>query len=214
MRGRRRGEANVQTSEWTIQRAASLGLTNKQQWKTQPQAMLTARATAEIARLVGADVILGIPYAAEELTDLEDGPTTTVRRSERKTTARRSAPPAPPEPDAEPPAVTVERIETTSAPGASDDDASGHGQPDADHPAPSVSAEREARARGGNRGQSGPVTEAQLRMLGALLKGQSREQALAVVSSVLGRDVESRKDLTVREAGQVIDALQAAGGAS
>lgn len=104
MRGRRRGESNVQTSDWTIARASSLGLTNKQQWKQQPQTMLTARATSEIARLVGADVILGIPYSSEELADLE--PTEPVATVKRATTAKRAAAPEIPEPE-----VLVERID-------------------------------------------------------------------------------------------------------
>lgn len=67
--GRRKGEETWQLSEWTIDRAKRLKLTGKENWQNQPQAMLLARATAECARLVAADAILGIPYAAEELRD-------------------------------------------------------------------------------------------------------------------------------------------------
>ena len=56
----------------------------------------------------------------------------------------------------------------------------------------------------------GPPTEAQTRMLGALLKGQSRDQALAIVSTVVGREVESRNELTKAETSAVIDALKKA----
>ena len=59
----------------------------------------------------------------------------------------------------------------------------------------------------GERGWDHPITEAQLAKLGALMKGQTREQALAIVASVVGRDVESRKDLSKREASALIDAL-------
>lgn len=67
MRGKRKGERAWQTVEWTIQRAAQLGLTGKDQWKKQPQTMLIARATGEICRLIAADVLYAMPYAAEEL---------------------------------------------------------------------------------------------------------------------------------------------------
>ncbi len=71
MRGQRReadgSYGEVQESEWTIQRARELGLTTKDQWKKQPQTMLTARATGEICRLVASDVLHAMPYAAEEL---------------------------------------------------------------------------------------------------------------------------------------------------
>lgn len=69
MRGCRRGEDVWQEVEWTIQRAAALGLTGKDQWKKQPRTMLVARATGEICRLVASDVLHAMPYAAEEIDD-------------------------------------------------------------------------------------------------------------------------------------------------
>jgi hypothetical protein len=67
MRGRRKGSERWQEVEWTMQRAAQLGLTGKEQWKKQPQTMLIARATGEICRLIASDVLHGMPYAAEEI---------------------------------------------------------------------------------------------------------------------------------------------------
>ena len=52
-------------------------------------------------------------------------------------------------------------------------------------------------------------TKQQLGMLGALLQGQTRDQALAIVSSILGREVASRTELTKGEASFVIDGLKA-----
>jgi hypothetical protein len=66
MRGQRKGE-EWQQVEWTIERAAQLGLTGKDQWKKQPQTMLVARATGELCRLIAADALYAMPYAAEEL---------------------------------------------------------------------------------------------------------------------------------------------------
>ncbi|MFI6813740.1 hypothetical protein ACIBG7_15070 [Nonomuraea sp. NPDC050328] len=67
MRGQRRGEQEWQEVEWTIDRAAQMGLTGKDQWKKQPKTMLIARATGEICRLIASDVLHAMPYAAEEL---------------------------------------------------------------------------------------------------------------------------------------------------
>lgn len=67
--GRRKGSEQVQKSVWTMDRAKGLKLDGKDNWRKQPQAMLVARATSEVCRLVGSDVILGLPYAAEELDD-------------------------------------------------------------------------------------------------------------------------------------------------
>ncbi|MBK0296689.1 hypothetical protein IAE22_32635, partial [Bacillus sp. S34] len=70
VRGRRRGSDKVETSEWSIDRARTMQLLSKDNWKKQPTAMLLARATSEIARLIAADVLLGLPYSVEELDDL------------------------------------------------------------------------------------------------------------------------------------------------
>jgi hypothetical protein len=67
MRGRRAGEDAWQEVTWDIPRAQRLGLTGKNQWKTQPKTMLVARATGEICRLIASDVLHAMPYAAEEL---------------------------------------------------------------------------------------------------------------------------------------------------
>lgn len=67
MRGKRKGEREWQQVEWTIERASLLGLTGRDQWKKQPQTMLTARATGEICRLIAADVLHAMPYATEEI---------------------------------------------------------------------------------------------------------------------------------------------------
>lgn len=102
VRGRRRGEQTWQTSTWTIERATKLGLTGKHNWKAQPQAMLVARATAECARLIASDAILGIPYASEELDDgIEPTPVEEVKPP-RRTAQRAPRPVAEPVPDPEP----------------------------------------------------------------------------------------------------------------
>lgn len=73
MRGRRKGADDWQPVTWTIQRAAQLGLTGKPEWKKQPQTMLIARATGELCRLIAADALYAMPYAAEELRAADAG---------------------------------------------------------------------------------------------------------------------------------------------
>lgn len=67
MRGRRKGSETWQTVEWTIQRAAQMKLTEKAEWKKQPQNMLVARATGELCRLIASDALHGMAYVSEEL---------------------------------------------------------------------------------------------------------------------------------------------------
>jgi len=104
--GRRKGTEQVQKSVWTMDRAKALGLAGRDQWRKQPQAMLVARATAECCRLVASDVILGIPYAVEELGDdvevVGGAPSKAKRTARRKPVAETVELP---EPVVEPPAI-------------------------------------------------------------------------------------------------------------
>lgn len=60
-----RGE--VETSTWTIERATSAGYTKNALYKSDPQAMLYAKALSEVCRKLAPDVLLGIRYTAEDL---------------------------------------------------------------------------------------------------------------------------------------------------
>ena len=100
MRGKRAGSGNIQESVWTLDRARGLALLGKDNWRKQPQAMLVARATAEICRWVGSDVLIGVPYATEEL---QDDATVTVETPAEVKPAKRTAQRAPrPEPEPAP----------------------------------------------------------------------------------------------------------------
>lgn len=116
VKGRRRGEETVQTSTWTIDRAKRMGLTSKSTWKDQPQAMLIARATAELCRLIAADVILGMPYAREELLDIDEEPESKpARKPSKKRTVKRQE--IPEGPELEPPVLpAVEDSDVTEEP--------------------------------------------------------------------------------------------------
>jgi hypothetical protein len=110
--GRRKGSEHVERSVWSMERATKLGLTGKENWKKQPGVMLIARATSEVARLVGADVLMGMPYSIEELdhgTDPDDAPTrpTTARR-------RRTVEPAPEVERPPLPEPRVEQVDTAT----------------------------------------------------------------------------------------------------
>lgn len=68
--GRRRGDEKWQTSVWDMPRAQLMPQYEKNpNYKSNPAAMLVARATAEVCRWVAADAIMGMPYAAEEIQD-------------------------------------------------------------------------------------------------------------------------------------------------
>lgn len=181
--GQRLGSAKVEKSTWTMDRAKGLGLTGKDNWRKQPQAMLLARATSECARMVAADAILGIAYAAEEITDSlnsdgelpADGPepgeaTPRTRKMSRK-------------PKAEPIAAV------------SSDDA-------AEEPEQPAQAEPES-----------PLlnTSSQVaRQMFAAFNDvgiTDKEERLAYVSDVVGREVTTSREMTDADAEAVIGSL-------
>ncbi|ROR97818.1 hypothetical protein EDD28_2427 [Salana multivorans] len=181
--GQRRGSEHVERAEWTIQRATKAGYTGNAKYKTNPVEMLYAKAAAEVARRIAADVLAGVPYSVEDL-ELEQPATTTVtRESAARSRVNRARSrvnrdrPQPPEPDL-----------------PSDDLRSELG-PESD-PEPSEPAR---------------VTDAQIRKIGAAMRDlgmTDRTLALQYVSEVAGRDVPSRSDLTRDEASRLIDQLE------
>ena len=84
--GRRRGSQQVQSSTWTIERARQAGYTSNKKYTSEPQAMLRAKATAEVCRMIAADALMGLSYSAEEveLDGLgDDQPTVKVARKRK-----------------------------------------------------------------------------------------------------------------------------------
>lgn len=181
----RRGETEVHESRWTIARAKAMDLTGKANWKKQPAAMLIARATAEVCRMVAADVILGIGYSSEEVQDTVTEPQTTVRRgATAKTTAQRALP-RPPEPQLDEPEPDFDPPTNTSAPEA-------------------TSPASDAEALIDPKGDQMKALHASLNDAGM----PDRTAGLAFISDVLDKQVESTKDLTVPEASRVLDELK------
>lgn len=63
------GDAGWTSVTWTLDRAKKMNLLSKTNWQKMPQAMLIARATSELCRLVAANILIGLPYSSEELQD-------------------------------------------------------------------------------------------------------------------------------------------------
>jgi hypothetical protein len=195
MEGQRAGSSRVQRSVWTIDRAQKLRLTGKDNWQKQPIAMLVARATSEIARMVASDAILGIPYSTEELRDgaadvlaVENNAAPATPRTARRR-AKAEAPPMP-EPDAD----TAHTVQTDTA--------------GPDMPEPDVEPDT-----GRMDTTPGSVTRDQQRHMFALASDlgmdgeEQRDERLAYASEVIGRTLTSSNDLSVAEASQVIDRM-------
>lgn len=85
------------TVEWTLDTALRAGLDPKKgTWAKYPKAMLSARATAELARALFADCLNGISYTPEELgADVEEDGTLTAAAAHQAAMDRQATvPPA------------------------------------------------------------------------------------------------------------------------
>lgn len=56
-----------ETSTWTIDRATKAGYVKNAKYKTDPQAMLYAKAASEVSRKIAPNVLLGIKYTVEDM---------------------------------------------------------------------------------------------------------------------------------------------------
>lgn len=99
--GRRAAREFVSKVTWTMDDAKRAGLAGKQNWARYPRAMLLARATSELCRLMFADVLGGISYSAEEIEDGGDIPpveeTSVSTAAPARATVKRRARPQPAE---------------------------------------------------------------------------------------------------------------------
>jgi hypothetical protein len=195
MRGRRRGSDHWQEPVvWDIDRAKALGIAQRPNWRTQPKSMLIARATGECVRLTAPEVLLGLPYLAEELEDAGmDGvapagntDATAPGPPPAKRTARRRDRPG----QATPPAGSPSPEPTKASPLGDEpplDEGTGLGAPE-DVPRPTA-------------GQP-LLSTAQSRALHAGFRdlGMDRDEALANASAWIGHDITTTNELTRDEA--------------
>jgi hypothetical protein len=189
--GRRHGSDRTQQSVWTMDRAKDLGLSGKPNWRQQPIAMLIARATAECARLVAPEVLLGLPYIVEELEDVtgDAAPTEPTGPAPARRTAQRRRQPETPPPPTTPPAPAAAAPEDEPPL----DDQPAPAKPPADEPPPAED-----------------ITTAQLRALQAGFKDvgiNDRKNRLEITRQIIGRHINSATQLTRDEASTVLDGL-------
>lgn len=70
VKGTRHGGDEEFVTTWDMNRAATLGLIGKDNWKKQPLTMLQWRATSEVCRFLAPEAVLGI-YTEDEAQDID-----------------------------------------------------------------------------------------------------------------------------------------------
>lgn len=176
--GRRAGSERTEKVAWSIERAHKAGYTKNKKYDTDPRAMLYARASSDVARRIAPDVLAGVAYTVEELEVEEQAG---GRPAGPRKVRRKPIEAAPtPEPD---PAPQLDEANNEQC----DEQQNEHEQ------------------------QQESISEAQSTKMHASftdLGVSDRDARLAYARHVVGREVETSKDLTRAEASQVIDAIE------
>lgn len=184
--GRRRGEDDWTTVVWTMDDAKAAGLQGRKNWRSYPRRMLAARATSELCRMVFADTLAGMAWTVDELQDeaddvaLDAGNGVAPRTAKRRTATKRKAKASK---AAEPQAKADD---TGAPPPLPDDDVPDGTVPDV------------------------LITGPQLKKLQTIFTEHNidRDLRLRISSRIVDRDIGSAKELTLQEAGVLIDTLE------
>ena len=180
--GRRRGTDRVEQSTWTYERAQLAGYTSNAKYKTDPQAMLYAKAVSEVCRKIAPDSLAGV-YAVEELQlekvrpGADDRPARAVTAATFTSVTAAKPEPAP-APAEEPPAGVDPDTGEVTGPTRAALDAMFTAFTDA-----------------------GFDTDART--------AEGKKARLGYMSQILNRPVDATKDLTVADVEAVTDALAA-----
>ena len=202
--GKRADNDSEATVEWSMKDAQQAGLAGRGAWKTYPRAMLLARATSELCRMIFADVVAGLSYTPEEASSIAgvEWNDTPVDPLQTAVAPVLTAAPPTTAPNAEPQNVVVEAdwVEnppyeptidwTEEFPGAQIQDA--------------VIVEQKPVAK------STVATTPQIGMVRALIRewGLNADDALSLASMQLGHEITSLGTITKAEASAFITYLK------
>ena len=81
VKGRRHGSSHVEESTWDVARVKAAGL--DRQYAAHPEAMLYARAAADVCRRIAPDVLAGLSYGVEELQEPAVEAAATIQRKSK-----------------------------------------------------------------------------------------------------------------------------------
>jgi hypothetical protein len=202
--GKRADNDSEATVEWSMKDAQQAGLAGRGAWKTYPRAMLLARATSEICRMIFSDCIAGLSYTPEESSSIAgvEWTDTPVDPLQNISAPVLTAAPPTTAPNAKPQQVIVEAdwVEdppyeptidwTEEFPGAEIQEAV------VVQPAPST--------------MTNVATPKQIGMVRALIRewGLNAEEALSLASMQLGHEITTLGTLTKGDASSFITYLK------
>jgi hypothetical protein len=206
--GFRKGdEEHVQRVTWDVERAKRAGFTRNELYRTNPRAMLFARASSELASRLAPDVLAGIPEeTAEELgaslsAPESTGASVTVQRTLRAPT--RALTPLPPD------APSSEETQRVALARAAQEQAAR--EPEQEQEEEPIAERTQKETLDVELPEEEPkITSAQRAVLHAMFRAQgwNRETYRDFTRQTLGRELDTTNELSVTEASFMIERMK------
>ena len=198
--GRRQGVEQAERVTVTMDQARRAGWDRNAKYRTEPQAMLWARAASTVCRRIAQDALKGLSRSVEEMSDEQatESPASTRTVQRAATRPALAAPAAAPPPAQQAPSAAPVAAAAPSGPPLPGED---------EPPAPAVVQQAESAIEKG----TWDAMNARLRAIGVNGDGQKAAR-LAVISRIVERTITRGGELTEAEGRRVLDNLAGAAG--